>query len=174
MLVYSAAITRYQSPSRHQHVQHITIRQSIDRLKNSRVAILLHKHKLYIVTILEWRVFILVIFANFTLIRASLRFIIRLHGRNVDRINAISCGNAEQVKLTTTKLMQNKEKNKNSELWNDNNEYPLHLEGKPSSIYCFSIDWCDMMRDGRINVWWNRQHFSEDSIMNMPHLQPQN
>ena len=25
--------------------------------------------------------------------------------------------------------MQNKEKNKNSEFWNDNNEYPLHLEG---------------------------------------------
>ena len=44
------------------------------------------------------------------------------HGRNVDRINAISCGNAEQVKLTTTKLMQDKEENKNSELWNDNNE----------------------------------------------------
>ena len=43
--------------------------------------------------------------------------------------------------------MQNKEKNKHSEFWNDNNEYPLHLEGKPSSIYCFSIDWCDMMRD---------------------------
>ena len=43
MLVYSAAITRYQSPSRHQHVQHITIRQSIDQLKNSRVAILLHE-----------------------------------------------------------------------------------------------------------------------------------
>ena len=21
------------------------------------------------------------------------------------------------------------------------------LEGKPSSIYCFSIDWCDVMRD---------------------------
>ena len=38
------------------------------------------------------------------------------HGRNVDRIiNAISCGTAEQVKLTTTKLMQNKEENKNSE-----------------------------------------------------------
>ena len=98
------------------------------------------KHKLYIVTILEWRVFILVIFANFTLIRASLRFIIRLHGRNVDRINAISCGNAEQVKLSTTKLRQNKEKNKNSEFWKDKNEYSLHLKGKPSSIYCFSID----------------------------------
>ena len=25
--------------------------------------------------------------------------------------------------------MQNKEENKNSEFWNDNNEYPLHLEG---------------------------------------------
>ena len=37
------------------------------------------------------------------------------HGRNVDRINAISCGNAERVKLRTTKLMQNKEENKNSE-----------------------------------------------------------
>ena len=48
--------------------------------------------------------------------------------------------------------MQNKEKNKNSEFWNDNNEYPLHLEGKPSSIYCFSIDWRDMMRDGRIKL----------------------
>ena len=46
---------------------------------------------------------------------ASLRFVIRLHGRNVDRINAILCGNAEQVILTTTKLIQNKEKNKNSE-----------------------------------------------------------
>ena len=44
-------------------------------------------------------------------------------------IELISCGNAEQVKLTTTKLMQNKEENKNSEFWNDNNEYPLHLEG---------------------------------------------
>ena len=80
----------------------------------------------------------------------------------------------KQVKLSTSKLRQNKGKNKNSDFWNDNNEYPLHLEGKPSSIYCFSIDWCDMMRDGRINVCWNRQHFSEDSIMNMPHLQPQN
>ena len=29
---------------------------------------------------------------------------------------------------------------------------PLHPEGKPSSIYCFSIDSCDVMRDGR-NVW---------------------
>ena len=41
--------------------------------------------------------------------------VIRLHGRNVDRINDISRGNVEQVKLTTTKLMQNREKNKNSE-----------------------------------------------------------
>ena len=74
------------------------------------------------------------------------------NGRNVDRIDAISCGNAEQVKQTTTKLMQNKGENKISEFWNDNNEYPCILkviEGKPSSIYCFSIDWCDVMRDRR-------------------------
>ena len=41
--------------------------------------------------------------------------VICLHGRNVDRINDISRANVEQVKLTTTKLMQNREKNKNSE-----------------------------------------------------------
>ena len=51
------------------------------------------------------------------------------NGRNVDRIDAISCGNAEQVKQTTTKLMQNKGENKIAEFWNDNNEYPLHFEG---------------------------------------------
>ena len=66
----------------------------------------------------------------------------------------------EHVKLSTTKLRQNKKKNKNSGFWNDNNKYPLHLEGKPSSIYCCPIDWCDVMRDGR-NVWWNQHHFSE-------------
>ena len=49
------------------------------------------------------------------MMKASLRFVICLHGRNVDRINAISCGNEEKVNLTTTKLMQNKEKNKNPE-----------------------------------------------------------
>ena len=62
--------------------------------------------------------------SEFTLIGGSLRFVIRLHGRNVDRINAISCGNSKQVTLSTTKLKQNKEKNKNSEFWNDNNELP--------------------------------------------------
>ena len=56
---------------------------------------------------------------------------------------------SEQVKLSTKKLRQNKEKNKNSDFWNDNNEYPLHLEGKSSWIYCFPIDWCDVMRRGR-------------------------
>ena len=50
----------------------------------------------------------------------------------------------------------------------------ISLEGKPSSIYCFPIAWCDVMHDGRINVWWNRHHFSENSIKNMPHVQPQN
>ena len=76
--------------------------------------------------------------------------------------------------------MQNKEENKISEFWNDNNEYPLHLrilkviEVKPSSIYCFSIDWRDVMCDGHINDWWNQHHFSENSIMNMPHVKPQN
>ena len=43
---------------------------------------------------------------------------------NVDRINAISaCMNAilQQVKLSTTKLTQNKDENKNSKLWNDYN-----------------------------------------------------
>ena len=64
----------------------------------------------------------------------------------------------EQVKLSTPKLRQNKEKNKNSDFWNHNNEDPLHLEGKPSSIYCFPIDWCDVMHDGR-NVCWNQHHF---------------
>lgn len=80
---------------------------------------------------------------------------------------SISCGNAEQVTLSTTKLRQNKEKNKNSEFWNDNNEYSLHPEGKPSSIYCFWIESCNVMHDGR-NVWWNRHKISENSIANMP------
>ena len=75
----------------------------------------------------------------------------------------------EQVKCSTTKLRQSKDKNKNSEFWIDNNDYPLHLEGKPSSIYCFSIDWCNVICDGR-NVWWNWHHFSENLILNMPHL----
>ena len=56
---------------------------------------------------------------------------------NVDRINAISaCMNAilQQVKLSTTKLRQNKDENKtlNSEM--------ITIEAKPSSIYCFLID----------------------------------
>ena len=67
----------------------------------------------------------------------------------------------EQVKLSTTKLRQNKEKNKNSDFWNDNNEYPLHLDEKPGSIYCFPIDWCDFMRDNGGNVRWIQHHFSE-------------
>ena len=75
----------------------------------------------------------------------------------------------EQVKLSTTELRKNKEKNKNSAFWNDGNEYPIHLEKKPSLIYCFSIYWCDVTHDGH-NVWWNRHHFGQNSIMNMPHL----
>ena len=58
-------------------------------------------------------------YCEFTLIKASLRFVIHLHGCNVDIINSISCGNTEQIKLATTNLMQNQEKNKNSEFWND-------------------------------------------------------
>ena len=61
MLVYSAAITRDQSYPKHQRMQHITqhntLRQSIDRSEEWQFC--LTKHKLYIVTILEWRVFIL-------------------------------------------------------------------------------------------------------------------
>ena len=112
---------------------------------------------------------------EFTLIRASLRIVICLHGRNVDRIYAILCGNAIWWASQTFnyKIKAKQRENKNSEFWIDNNEYPLHLEGKPSLICCFSIDSCDVMRDGR-NVWWNRHHFSENSILNMPHLQPQN
>ena len=67
----------------------------------------------------------------------------------------------EQVKLSTTKLKQNHEKNKNSDFWNDNNEYSLHLEGKPGSIYCFPIDWCDVMHDNGGSVRWNQHYFSE-------------
>ena len=69
----------------------------------------------------------------------------------------------EQVKLSTTKLRQNEEKNKNSDFWNDNIEYPLHLEGKPGSIYCFPIDWCNVIHYGR-NVWWNQHHFSKQEF----------
>ena len=60
MLVYSAAITRYQSPSKHQHVQHITLRLSVASVDRSvEWEFCLTKHKLYIVTILKCRVFIL-------------------------------------------------------------------------------------------------------------------
>ena len=48
----------YQSPLRHQHVQYITLRQSIDR-RTVEWQFCFLKHKLYIVTILECRVFIL-------------------------------------------------------------------------------------------------------------------
>ena len=58
MLVYSAAITRYQSPLRHQRVQHITLRQSIDG-RTVEWQFYFTKYKLYIVTTLECRVFIL-------------------------------------------------------------------------------------------------------------------
>ena len=95
-------------------------------------------------------------------------------------IESISYGNVEQVKLTTTKLMQNKEENKNSEFWNDNNGYPLHLEGTWRETN-FNLLFFDrlMRRDAQwpytgVSVWWNRHHFSENSIMNMPHVQQQN
>ena len=52
MLVYSAAITRYQSPLRHQRVQHITLRQSING-RTVEWQFYFTKYKLYIVTILE-------------------------------------------------------------------------------------------------------------------------
>ena len=59
MLENLAAITRYQSSPKHQRMQHITqhnpLRQSIDRSEKRQFC--LTKHKLYIVTILEWRVF---------------------------------------------------------------------------------------------------------------------
>ena len=58
MLVYSAAITRYQSFSNHQHVQHIRLRQSID-WRTVEWQFYFMKHKLYIITVLECRVFIL-------------------------------------------------------------------------------------------------------------------
>ena len=65
MLVYSAVITRYQSSSKHQRVQHITqhitLRQSIDRSEEWQFC--LTKLKLYIVPILECRVFISFSFA---------------------------------------------------------------------------------------------------------------
>ena len=57
MLVYSAAITRYQSPLRHQRMQHITLRQSIDG-GIVEWQFYFTKYKLYIVTTLECRVFI--------------------------------------------------------------------------------------------------------------------
>ena len=46
--------------------------------------------------------------------------------------------------------MQNKEKNKNSEFWNDNNEYPLHFEGTWRETK-FNLLFCDrlMRRDAR-------------------------
>ena len=56
--LYSVAITHYQSPLTHQHEQHITLRQSIDR-RTVEWQFCFLKHKLYIVTILECRVFIL-------------------------------------------------------------------------------------------------------------------
>ena len=59
MLVYSAAITRYQSPLRHQRVQHITLRQSPIDGRTVEWQFYFKDYKLYIVTILECRVFIL-------------------------------------------------------------------------------------------------------------------
>ena len=50
-------ITRYQSPLRHQRMQHITLRQSIDG-STVELQFCFLKHKLYIVTILECRAFI--------------------------------------------------------------------------------------------------------------------
>ena len=100
--------------------------------------------------------------------RASLRFVINFvfMGVMLIELTPFRAGiYGEQVKLSTTKLRQNKEKKRNSDFWNDNNEYPLYLEGKPSSIYCFPIDWCDVMHDGRkmfaeINTT-SVDHFSE-------------
>ena len=66
MLVYSAAITRYQSPLRHQRVQHITLRQSPIDGRTVEWQFYFKDYKLYIVTILECRVFILLfIFPEF-------------------------------------------------------------------------------------------------------------
>ena len=63
--LYSVAITHYQSPLTHQHEQHITLRQSIDR-RTVEWQFCFLKHKLYIVTILECRVFILLfVFPDF-------------------------------------------------------------------------------------------------------------
>ena len=58
MLVYSAAITRYQFPLRHQRVQHIMLRLSIDG-RTVEWQFYFTKYELYIVTTLECRVFIL-------------------------------------------------------------------------------------------------------------------
>ena len=57
---------------------------------------------------------------EFTLIRARLRFVICLHGRKVGVMLVQLTSRAgmlhgEQVKLSTPKLRQNKEKNKNSD-----------------------------------------------------------
>ena len=46
----------------------------------------------------------------------------------------------EQVKLSTPKLRQNKEKNKNSDFWNHNNEDPLHLEGSTPAMMDITIN----------------------------------
>ena len=73
-------------------------------------------------------------------------------GVKLIELTPFRAGNAEQVKLSTTKLRQNKEKNKISEFWKDKNEYPLYLEGKPSSMYCFSIDSCDRRGNVRTQV----------------------
>ena len=66
---------------------------------------------------------------------------------------------SEQVKLSTKKLRQNKEKNKNSDFWNDNNEPPASWREIKFNLL-FPVDWCDVMHDGH-NVWWNQHHFSE-------------
>ena len=56
MLVNTATITCYQSPLRHQRMQHIMLHQSINgRMVEGQICFM--KHKLYIVTILECRVF---------------------------------------------------------------------------------------------------------------------
>ena len=77
----------------------------------------------------------------------------------------------EQVKLSTPKLRQNKEKNKNSDFSNHNNEDPLHLEGKPSFDRLMRRALCAM---AAMFAEINTISASENSIMKMPHLQPQN
>ena len=89
------------------------------------------------------------------------------------RAYSISHRNAEQVTLSTTKLRQNKEKNKNSEFWNDNNEYPPAswretkfnlLSSNPSPLWNFLGLWppppqppgiSNSLRCGSLDIFWN-------------------